>query len=33
MGPIRNILPPIVDEKTKVLILGSMPGKQSLEKQ
>ena len=33
MEQIRNILPPIVDEKTKVLILGSMPGKQSLEKQ
>lgn len=33
MEPIRNILPPIVDKKTKVLILGSMPGQQSLEKQ
>lgn len=33
MELIQNILPPIVDGKTKVLILGSMPGKQSLEKQ
>ncbi len=30
---IENILPPVVDEKTKVLIVGSMPGMQSLEKQ
>ena len=33
MQPIRNSLPPIVDERTKVLVIGSMPGKQSLEKQ
>lgn len=33
MKSVRNILPPIVDENTEVLILGSMPGKQSLEKQ
>lgn len=33
MQPIQNILPPIVDEQTRVLIIGSMPGKQSLEKQ
>ncbi|MGN7477822.1 DNA-deoxyinosine glycosylase [Solibacillus silvestris] len=33
MEPIQNILPAIVDEKTTVLIIGSMPGKQSLEKQ
>ena len=30
---IENILPPVVDEHTKVLIVGSMPGVQSLEKQ
>ena len=30
---IKNILPPVVDEQTKVLIVGSMPGVQSLEKQ
>lgn len=30
---IENVLPPIVDENTKVLIVGSMPGVQSLEKQ
>ena len=30
---IQNILPPVVDEQTKVLIVGSMPGVQSLEKQ
>ena len=33
MQPIQNILPPIVDEQTFVLIIGSMPGKQSLDKQ
>lgn len=33
MESIQNVLPPIVDENTKVLIVGSMPGKQSLEKQ
>lgn len=33
MQPIHNSLPPIVDERTKVLVIGSMPGKQSLEKQ
>lgn len=33
MQPIQNILPPIVDEQTKVLVIGSMPGKQSLDKQ
>jgi hypoxanthine-DNA glycosylase len=33
MQPILNSLPPIVDERTKVLVIGSMPGKQSLEKQ
>ena len=30
---LTNVLPPIVDATTKVLIVGSMPGKQSLEKQ
>ncbi|MEO4054996.1 DNA-deoxyinosine glycosylase [Solibacillus sp. CAU 1738] len=30
---IKNILPPVVDEHTKVLVVGSMPGVQSLEKQ
>jgi len=30
---IKNVLLPIVDSSTKVLIVGSMPGKQSLEKQ
>ena len=30
---IENILPPVVDTQTKVLIVGSMPGVQSLEKQ
>ena len=30
---IENILPPVVDGQTKVLIVGSMPGVQSLEKQ
>lgn len=30
---IQNILPPVVDERTKVLIVGSMPGVPSLEKQ
>lgn len=34
MAPIiKNILPAIVDEQTKVLILGSMPGEISLVKQ
>ncbi|AWE08988.1 DNA-deoxyinosine glycosylase [Lysinibacillus sp. 2017] len=33
MQPIQNVLPPIVDEKTQVLVIGSMPGKQSLDKQ
>jgi hypoxanthine-DNA glycosylase len=33
MQPIENVLPPVVDDETKVLIVGSMPGKQSLEKQ
>lgn len=33
MPPIQNELPPIVDEKTRVLVVGSMPGVQSLEKQ
>ena len=33
MESIQNVLPPIVDGNTKVLIIGSMPGKQSLEKQ
>lgn len=33
MESIENVLSPIVDENTKVLIVGSMPGKQSLEKQ
>lgn len=32
MESIQNVLPPIVDENTKVLIVGSIPGKQSLEK-
>lgn len=30
---LKNILLPIVDSSTRVLIVGSMPGKQSLEKQ
>lgn len=33
MNHVKNILPPIVDARTKVLIVGSMPGVQSLEKQ
>ena len=33
METIQNVLPPIVDEKTYVLVIGSMPGKLSLEKQ
>lgn len=33
MKQIQNILPPIVDANTRVLIVGSMPSKQSLEKQ
>lgn len=33
MKQIENVLPPIVDEKTRVLVVGSMPGVQSLEKQ
>ncbi|GLC89530.1 DNA-deoxyinosine glycosylase [Lysinibacillus piscis] len=32
-GEINNILRPIVDEATKVLIVGSMPSAKSLEKQ
>ena len=30
---IENILPAVVDENTRVLVVGSMPGVQSLEKQ
>lgn len=30
---IENVLKPLVDEHTRVLVIGSMPGKQSLEKQ
>lgn len=30
---MQNILPPIIDESTQVLILGSMPSQLSLEKQ
>ncbi|WP_107924044.1 DNA-deoxyinosine glycosylase [Lysinibacillus parviboronicapiens] len=30
---LKNVLPPVIDPSTKVLIVGSMPGKQSLEKQ
>ena len=33
MNHVENILPPIVDVRTKVLIVGSMPSMQSLEKQ
>lgn len=33
MQPIQNVLPPLVDERTKVIVVGSMPGQQSLEKQ
>lgn len=30
---LKNVLRPVIDSSTKVLIVGSMPGKQSLEKQ
>lgn len=30
---LKNILPPVIDEHTRILIVGSMPGKISLEKQ
>ncbi|MFJ6265068.1 DNA-deoxyinosine glycosylase [Lysinibacillus xylanilyticus] len=30
---LKNVLSPVIDLSTKVLIVGSMPGKQSLEKQ
>lgn len=30
---IQNVLPPVVDRNTRLLIVGSMPGVQSLEKQ
>ncbi len=30
---LQNLLPPVIDESTHVLILGSMPSKLSLEKQ
>lgn len=30
---IHNILPPVVDEKSELLILGSMPGRISLDRQ
>lgn len=30
---IQNVLPPVIDESTKVLILGSMPSQLSLQKQ
>ena len=33
INKLTNVLPPVVDASTKVLIVGSMPGKQSLEKQ
>ena len=33
MQPIENILPPIVNQRTKILIVGSMPSQKSLEKQ
>ena len=33
MAKINNVLAPVIDEQTKVLIVGSMPGKISLEKQ
>lgn len=33
MQPIQNVLPPIVDQKTRILVVGSMPGVQSLQKQ
>lgn len=33
MQQIENVLPPIVDDQTRVLVVGSMPGVQSLEKQ
>ncbi|MEK4427367.1 DNA-deoxyinosine glycosylase [Solibacillus sp. FSL K6-1523] len=33
MQHIENILPPIVNQRTKILIVGSMPSRQSLEKQ
>ncbi|ATP42107.1 DNA-deoxyinosine glycosylase [Solibacillus sp. R5-41] len=33
MQPIENVLPPIVNQQTKILIVGSMPSQQSLEKQ
>lgn len=30
---LKNVLPPVISLSSKVLIVGSMPGKQSLEKQ
>lgn len=33
MQPIENVLPPVVDKQTRIVIIGSMPGVQSLEKQ
>ena len=30
---IENVLGPVVNKSTRVLIVGSMPGQQSLEKQ
>lgn len=33
MTQIENVLPPVIDENTRVLIVGSMPGAKSLQKQ
>lgn len=30
---LKNVLPPLVNQQTKVMIIGSMPGVQSLEKE
>jgi TDG/mug DNA glycosylase family protein len=30
MGPIKRSFPPVVDERTRLLVLGSLPGEESL---